>query len=259
MRRERSQQTPGSGTQDRRTTDRTHGTLFVVGVPIGHPEDMTSRALSTLRNADVVASENPATTQTLFRHHGIHATITSYGPGGIREKVAVLIQRLLNGTSVALVSDCGSPVISDPGSRLISAAHAHAIGVVSVPGPSALTAAVAAAGLPHQSWVFGGQLPHSKAALARRLTALLRETRPTVFFCSAAGLSSAVTLIARRAPTRRLTLACNLTMPDEHTRRGPALRIAELIQNSPPKTAVTLIVEGRQSKTSRRARNRRPS
>jgi 16S rRNA (cytidine1402-2'-O)-methyltransferase len=233
------------------------GTLFVVGVPIGHPDDVTLRALAALRKADVVASEHPVATHELLRHHGIHATITSYGPAHLSEKVAVLLEHLQRGISIALVSDCGSPVISDPGSLFIRAAHAGAIPVESVPGPSALTAAVAAAGLSTESWIFGGELPESKTGVARCIAGLLRDSRPTILFCTADSLAQAIPLLARTAPRRRLALACNLTMPGERIVQGTALQVWRLIQQRTPGEQVTLIVAGGKQRPKTRLRNNR--
>ena len=145
MRREQSQQSIRAE-RDRQQAKEAVGQLFLVGVPIGHPDDITIRALGVLSQVDLVATEDPLTTQTLLRHHNLSVQLTSYGPTKIKEKVAVLIDRLRQGASVALVSDCGSPVISDPGSLLVAAAHKHNIPVRSLPGPSAVTAAIAASG-----------------------------------------------------------------------------------------------------------------
>ncbi|HKP00600.1 MAG TPA: SAM-dependent methyltransferase, partial [Nitrospiraceae bacterium] len=119
------------------------GTLYVVSTPIGNPDDMTLRALATLRHVTVIASEDPRTTQALLAHHGITATVTSYGPSNLHEKMQLLLYRLMQGQDVALVSDNGTPVIYDPGSLLVAAAHRAGIPVKAVPGPSTITAAAA--------------------------------------------------------------------------------------------------------------------
>ncbi|MBH0209805.1 MAG: rRNA (cytidine-2'-O-)-methyltransferase, partial [Nitrospira sp.] len=142
MRQERSQQTTGRSGTFTGPPGKT-GTLSLVAVPIGNSGDLTVRAIRTLAAADVIASEDPAATQDLLAHHGLTTKITSYGPSHIKEKVAVLIHRLREGAHVALVSDTGSPVVADPGALLVQAARSNGIRVVSVPGPSALTAAVA--------------------------------------------------------------------------------------------------------------------
>jgi len=252
MRSERSQQTslsgrpfPGLGLE--------RGILFVVGVPIGHPDDITLRALATLRNVGIVASEDPQATQALLQRHDIHTQVTSYGPVDLREKVKVLIQKLQEGAHIALVSDCGSPVISDPGSRLITAAHTHAIRVCSVPGPSAVTAAVAAAGLPDESWVFGGQLPEGRTALTRRLIRILEYTQFTLLFCTDKSLIASLAVLASQAPKRHLRLVYNLTLSDERMVRGNSTQIRRMLQSQRLSGASTLIVIGR-----KRPRKRNP-
>jgi len=256
MRREQSQQTSHSG---RASTglgpDR--GILFIVGVPIGHPDDITLRALATLRSVSLVASEDPLATQALLQRHGIHTQVTSYGPVNLREKVKILIQKLQQGAHIALVAECGNPVICDPGSRLIRTAHARAIRVVSVPGPSAVTSAVAAAGLPDESWIFGGPLPESCPALDRRLAGILACTQSTVSFCTAKSLPAALDRLAERAPTRQLYLVCNLTMSDERVLRGNPTQIRRMIQDQSFNGEYTLIVSGRSKRRSLKIRRDR--
>ncbi len=258
MLREGSQQSSHSGPLSRNSGS-SSGVLFIVGVPIGHPDDITLRALSTLRDADIIASENPEATQALLRHHGLHATVTSYGPVNLREKIGVLIQRLGDGARVALVSDCGSPVVSDPGSRLITAAHARSIRICSIPGPSAITAAVAAAGLLDDIWLFGGQLPESTRALHTRLSRILAHTFATVAFCTPASLSATVRFVAERAPARLLCLACNLTRPEEIVLKGTAASLRRRLIQHPITGDVTLIVAGKKRTQKPRPMRKRPA
>jgi 16S rRNA (cytidine(1402)-2'-O)-methyltransferase len=140
-------------------TPRSTGTLYIVSTPIGHPDDITLRALATLRRDIVVAAENPRSTQALLVHHGITATVTSYGPSNLHEKVQILLHRLLQGQDVALVSDNGTPVIYDPGSLFVAAAHQAGIPVKAIPGPSTITAAVAISGFSGDAIIFEGHLP----------------------------------------------------------------------------------------------------
>ncbi|MBH0198351.1 MAG: hypothetical protein HP497_02895 [Nitrospira sp.] len=243
MRQERSQQTTGGSGALTGPPVKT-GILSLVGVPIGHVDDLTLRALRTLAEADVIASENPSATQGLLAHHGLTANITSYGPSNIIQKVAVLIHRLRQGDHIALVSDTGSPVVADPGSLLVESAHAHGIRVVSVPGPSALTAAVAAAGIPSSSWFFEGQLPKAKSGLRRRLQIRLQDKTPTVAFCSAKSLGFALRMIAAIAPRRRIALVCNLTKPDERVIQGTAEHVLQQLDDAVTAQDITLIVKG---------------
>jgi 16S rRNA (cytidine1402-2'-O)-methyltransferase len=143
-----------------------------------------------------------------------------------------------------LVSDTGSPVVADPGSLLVESAHVHGIRVVSVPGPSALTAAVAAVGLPSSSWFFEGQLPETKSSLQRRLRARLQDKTPTVAFCSAHLLVFAMRKIAAVAPRRRIALVCNLTKPDERILQGTAIQILQKLDEAVTGQDITLILKG---------------
>src|SRR5689334_24062654 len=144
MGRQKSQQT--SRKVSRSKADGRHtGTLFIVGTPIGSPDDLTLRARTILAKVSIVAAETPLATRALLDHHGIAATITAYG-GGHEEKIEVLLDRLEAGHDIALVSDSGMPVIYDPGRLLIAAARAAGYSVTVIPGPSALTAAAALSG-----------------------------------------------------------------------------------------------------------------
>ena len=224
--------------------------LFVVGVPIGHPDDMTVRALSILRQVDIIASEDPAATRLLLSHHGIDRPLTSYGPSHLKEKVSVLIHRLQRGARIALVSECGSPVIADPGCLLVAAAHTHGIRVISVPGPSALTAAVAAAGLSGDSFFFQGQLPETKALLKRCLANLLSNQTATVAFCTKQSLIPVLMTITEIAPQRSVTLACDLTKQNEMIIRGRARQVQHIVVLDSAHTIqdVTLIFAGRKTR-----------
>jgi len=237
------------------------GTLYLVAVPIGHVDDITLRAIRILRDADVIASENPAVTRLLLAHHGIDTTLTSYGPIHIEEKVAILIDRLRQGARIAFVSDSGSPVIADPGSRLVTAAHAHGIQVVSVPGPSALTAAVVAAGLPNDTLLFLGQLPETRSGIRRRLSIGIPGRTPTVTFCTADTLGPALETIAESAPRRRLFLACDLTKPSEQIVKGTAAQVRRALNGVQPYQDITLIVTGNETRNvkKKQAKKTRPT
>lgn len=231
---------------------RREGILYVVAVPIGHAGDITLRALRVLRDADLIASEDPTATRRLLAHHGIDTALTSYGPTGIKQKAAVLIDRLKQGQRIVLVSDCGSPMIADPGSILVASAHAHDIRVVSIPGPSALTAALSVAGLPTDCFLFLGQLPGTKPAIRRRLASHLADETAVVAFCMIDSLSFVLSTIEEAAPRRHLTLACDLTTPSERTLRGTVHQIRNLLASHPTFSDITLVISGRTKRTERR-------
>ncbi|MDF0644037.1 MAG: SAM-dependent methyltransferase [Nitrospira sp.] len=228
----------GEGSQPKSTRTRLEqapprpGTLYVVGTPIGDPDDITIRALRILRIVPIIAAEDPRSTQALLAYHGITGgiagTVTSYGPGNLEEKISLLLHRLRRGDDVALVSDSGMPVIQDPGSRLIAAARQAEIPVTSVPGPSALTAAAALSGFSADCLVFEGRLPRSR----RRLTSFLRQRcgdrRTAIFFVEERAVAAMLETLASVLPTRMIVLAQNLTMEDEQIHRGTAPALLKL-------------------------------
>lgn len=216
----------------------------MVAVPIGHPDDVTVRAVRILGEVNIIASEDPNMTQRLLSHHGIQATVTSYGPRNLREKAAVLLQRLQQGIDVALVSDCGSPLIFDPGHLLVAAAHTHGIPVVPVPGPSAIIAALTVAGFSCDSFYFLGHLPSASSRIAQYLNNSLRRNGPTVAFCAGSVVARILKILENISPRRSVAVAYDLTRPAEHIIRGTACEIRERL---PPGHGreVTLILAGR--------------
>src|SRR4051812_41906764 len=145
------------------------GKLFVVATPIGNVDDLTPRAREVLAIVDVIAAEDTRHTRGLLSRIGVEARLIAYHEHNERERVAELLERLSSGATVALVSDAGTPLISDPGWRLVRAAREHGVDVIPVPGPSAAIAALCAAGLPTDRFVFEGFLPRAGGARAARL------------------------------------------------------------------------------------------
>lgn len=232
------------------------GILFLVAVPIGNFDDLTVRAIRILREADLIASEDPEKTRQLLSHHGIDATLTSYGPTNIEEKADILLDRLQQGAQIALVSDCGSPVIADPGALLVTLAHTHGIQVISIPGPSALTAAVAMAGLPCDRFVFLGQLPETRAGIRRGLSTHSIGTINTVAFCTDTSLALALDIVADVAPQCTIVLACDLTKPNERIMRGTVFQIRRGLKKLPTPEDVTLILTGKRKRMVRTERKK---
>jgi 16S rRNA (cytidine1402-2'-O)-methyltransferase len=158
------------------------GTLYVVATPIGNLEDVTLRALRILRDVSLIAAEDTRRTSRLLQHYSISTPTTSLHEHNERRKSAALIRKLVDGESVALVSDAGTPVVSDPGARLVAEAHAAGIRVEPVPGPSAAMAAFSASGLGDGAFVFAG-FPPSKASARRSwLAQLAAEPRPFIIY-----------------------------------------------------------------------------
>lgn len=158
------------------------GCLWVVATPIGHREDLSARAIETLRAVHVVAAEDTRHSRPLLVHHGIDTPLMALHEHNERDAVDAIIRRLAAGESVALISDAGTPLISDPGFRLVRAARAAGIRCVPVPGPCAAIAALSVAGLPSDRFVFEGFLPPKSAARRSRLQQLADESRTVIFY-----------------------------------------------------------------------------
>jgi 16S rRNA (cytidine1402-2'-O)-methyltransferase len=158
------------------------GNLFVVATPIGNREDLSGRAIATLRGADVIAAEDTRHSRPLLLHHNIDTPLVALHEHNEREVVDALVRRMLDGQAVALISDAGTPLVSDPGFRLVRAARAAGIRCVPVPGACAAIAALSVAGLPSDRFVFEGFLPPKAAARRSRLQELAGEPRTLIFY-----------------------------------------------------------------------------
>ena len=158
------------------------GTLFVVATPIGNLRDITARALEVLRQADLIACEDTRQTIKLLNHFGIQKPLTSYHDFNEEKKAEELVRKLAGETNVALVSDAGTPAISDPGYRVVRICRERGIPVVTIPGPNAAIAALSASGLPSDEFMFAGFLPATKNARKRKLASLANVTSTLVFY-----------------------------------------------------------------------------
>jgi 16S rRNA (cytidine1402-2'-O)-methyltransferase len=220
------------------------GTLYVVGTPIGFPDDLTIRARTILTQVSIIAAETPLATQSLLAHHGITATITSYGSRQYEEKIAVLIHHLKEGHDVALVSDSGMPVIYDPGRLLITAAQQAGFAVSVIPGPSALTAAVALSGYSGDRIIFDGRLPRARRLLDVFFTKLKKETGTTVMFASTRSLRPILKSLAQVLPDRLVTVAVNMTRTGERTYHGCGRTLLKQIHLIASQSEVTVVLSG---------------
>ena len=158
------------------------GTLFVVATPIGNLEDLSPRARHTLENVDLIAAEDTRHTGRLLSHFGVKTPLFALHDHNEEKVAATLIAELVGGKSIALVSDAGTPLISDPGYRLVASAHANAIRIVPIAGPCAVTVALSAAGLPTDRYCFEGFLPAKQKARRDKIAALKTETRSIVLY-----------------------------------------------------------------------------
>jgi 16S rRNA (cytidine1402-2'-O)-methyltransferase len=221
------------------------GVLYVVATPIGNLEDVTLRALRVLREVDLIAAEDTRRTRTLLERHGIARPLTSYYDAVERTRAPALVERLRDGTSVALVSDAGTPRISDPGHHLVRAALAAGIRVVPVPGPSAVTALVSVAGFPTDRFVFEGFLPTRAGARAARLAELATEPRALVFFEAARRLDAFLTAAETALGDRDVVIGRELTKRHEELVQGRLADVRRtLAARAPLRGEVTVVVAG---------------
>ncbi|MGH7208681.1 MAG: 16S rRNA (cytidine(1402)-2'-O)-methyltransferase [Nitrospiraceae bacterium] len=220
------------------------GTLYIVSTPIGNLDDITLRAVRILKQVAIVAAEDPRCTQALFAHHAITTLLTSYHNLNKEDKTPVLIRRLEEGQSVALVSDAGTPVISDPGAFLVAQAVASGIRVVPVPGPSAVLAALSASGLAGEAFVFLGSLPRQAGPRGRLLFQMRAEHRTLVLFESPGRLRTTLREILAVLGNRRMALAQDLTKSGETIVRGTAEELLRRPASRSGRGEITLVVAG---------------
>jgi 16S rRNA (cytidine1402-2'-O)-methyltransferase len=219
---------------------RTMGTLFLVATPIGNLEDVTLRALRVLKEVALIAAEDTRRTATLLHHYAITTPTTSLHEYNEKQKTASLVARLSSGDSIALVSDAGTPGVSDPGFRLVRAALAGGIRVEAVPGPSAVLAALVASGLPADTFTFLGFPPSKAKARDAWLGKLAEEPRTVVFFEAPHRVRATLQAAARVLEDREIALGRELTKLHEQWIRGPARSVFERLDQ--PRGEITIVV-----------------
>jgi 16S rRNA (cytidine1402-2'-O)-methyltransferase len=219
------------------------GSLHLVATPIGNLEDVTLRALRVLREARLVLAEDTRHTRTLLERHGIAARPLSLHAHNEAARVARVLAVLAQGGDVALVSDAGTPLVSDPGARLAAAAIEAGFEVVAVPGPSALLAALLVSGLPAERFTFAGFLPRKAGARAALLSRLSAAPETLVFFESPRRLAASLRELERALGPRRACVARELTKLHEEAARGTLGELARRFEAG-ARGEVTLVVEG---------------
>ena len=230
----------------------TKGTLYIVSTPIGNREDITLRALRILKEVDLIAAEDTRHTGLLLRHFGIQTPLTSYFEGNELRKKEFIISKLTQGERVALVSDAGTPGISDPGFRLIRTAIEHEIPIIPVPGASAVIAALSVSGLPTDAFVFRGFLPH-KTKRRRDLLVELADVRETlIFYESPHRISETLRDIYEVLGNRKIVLTRELTKIYEEVLRGKVSEIQIQIGERKLKGEITLVISGKDTVRKRR-------
>jgi 16S rRNA (cytidine1402-2'-O)-methyltransferase len=220
------------------------GTLQVVGTPIGNLGDITLRALEVLRSCDAVVAEDSRRTRALLSAHGIRRPLLSLAAHDEARRVPDLLRRLDAGAVLALCSDAGTPVVSDPGAALVRAARAAGHQVLSIPGPSAVTAALSISGLPGYAFCFLGFLPRTPGKLVRALEAALRSGQTVAFFESPLRLGRTLRLAADALGDREVIVARELTKVHETVVRGTAVELAARFASQPPRGECTVLIAG---------------
>ncbi len=217
--------------------------LYVVATPIGNLGDVTLRGLATLATADIVACEDTRVTSVLLRRFGIAARLLAYHDHNAAKQRPKILEALGEGKAVALVSDAGTPLVSDPGYRLAVAAREAGHAVTAVPGASSVLAALVASGLPTDAFLFAGFLPPKTTARRKRLAALAPVPATLVFFESAQRLKDALADMADvLGRDREASVARELTKAFETVRRGSLGAIAEEFGGNPPKGEIVVVV-----------------
>lgn len=208
----------------------TPATLYLVATPIGNLEDITLRALRTLKECDLVAAEDTRRTGLLLKHFGISKPMLSYFQFNEAKRSEQILERLRRGEKIALVTDAGSPGISDPGEKVVNAAIAAGFRVEPVPGPSALVAAVTASGLPTEEFHFVGFLPHKSGQRRKKLEALRQVTGTLVLYESPYRIEKLLAELKDIYPERQVVLARELTKKFEEFRRGAPEQLQTQLQ-----------------------------
>jgi 16S rRNA (cytidine1402-2'-O)-methyltransferase len=220
------------------------GTLYLVATPIGNLEDITLRALRVLRECDVVAAEDTRHTGQLLKHFGIGKPLLSYFKFNEAKRSEEFVGRLRRGEKIALVTDAGSPGISDPGQRVVAAAVAAGCRVEAIPGACAMVVGLTASGLPTDEFHFAGFLPHKSGQRANRLAALARLPGTLVLYESPFRVERLLEELQVAMPERRVVLARELTKKFEEWLRGTPAELAAQLKLRPRKGEFVVLIEG---------------
>jgi 16S rRNA (cytidine1402-2'-O)-methyltransferase len=230
------------------------GTLYLVGTPIGNVEDLSPRAIRVLGAVDLIAAEDTRHTRQLLQRFGVQRPLLSYHDHNKNERTPDLIARLRAGVSVAVVSDAGSPGISDPAFTLVRAAAAAELPVVPVPGPSSALCALEVSGLPTDRFAFEGFLPRKPGRRRARIEELRAEPRTLIFFESPHRLGAALADLLDVMGPRPASLSRELTKKFEETRRGTLVSLLAWVREKPPRGEYVLVVAGAAGAEPSRAR-----
>jgi 16S rRNA (cytidine1402-2'-O)-methyltransferase len=218
------------------------GCLYLVGTPIGNLEDITLRALRILKEADQIACEDTRHTQKLLTHYDIHKPLISYHEHNEMTRAPELVVAMEEGAKIALVSDAGMPLVSDPGHRLVTLCLRHHLPVIPIPGPSALLASLSASGLPNEEFLFVGFLPARSGERRRALERLRIEDRTIILYEAPHRVAECVTDAQEVLGDRPACLAREVTKLHEEFLRGKLSEIAASLEERPARGEITLLI-----------------
>ena len=224
------------------------GTLYIVSTPIGNMEDITLRALRILKEVDLIAAEDTRRTGLLLKHFGIQAPLTSYFEGNELKKKEFILAKLKEGKNVALVSDAGTPGVSDPGFRLIQLAIENQLPIVPIPGSSAVITALSVSGLPTDAFLFKGFLPHKSKKRTDLLKELENVRETLIFYESPHRISETLRDILEILGDREIVLTRELTKAYEEIMRGKVSEILNQVGDRTLKGEITLVISGKTRK-----------
>lgn len=220
------------------------GVLYIVATPIGNLEDISLRALRILKEVDLIAAEDTRHTRILLSHYDIRTPLTSYHEHNEKTQAPRLVERLQRGQNLALVSDAGTPAISDPGFRLVVEALRAAVRIVPLPGPSALATVLSASGLPTDRFIFEGFLPAKKQERETRLQGLRNESRTLVFYEAPHRLKESLVALQRILGDRAIVIAREVSKIHEEFLRGSIEQVLTQLAEREVKGEITLVVRG---------------
>ncbi len=224
------------------------GTLYVVSAPIGNLEDISLRALRVLKEADLIAAEDTRHTRKLLSHYDIHTPLISYFEHNEFRRGKLLLKKLEDGRSIALVSNAGTPAISDPGYRIINMCIEADVDIVPIPGPSAFLAAAVVSGFPLHNFAFEGFLPAKRSRRAKRLNALRDEERTLIFYESPHRLLKFLADALEILGDRELVIAREITKMYEEIYRGSVSQAIQKFTEVKPRGEFTLVLRGAKDK-----------
>ncbi|MEX1009719.1 MAG: 16S rRNA (cytidine(1402)-2'-O)-methyltransferase [Chthoniobacterales bacterium] len=218
----------------------------MVPSPVGNLEDITLRALRTLREADLIAAEDTRHASVLLKHHGISRPLLSLHEHNEAHRAEEIAARLTAGANIALLTDAGTPAISDPGFRVVRECIARGLEFTVLPGPTSILPALVGSGLPLHEFYFGGFLPVKSGRRRSTLEAALARSETSIFFESPHRIAKSLAVLAEIAPDRPVCVARELSKKFEEYWRGPAAELSARAEKTPPRGEICLLIAGRE-------------